>query len=137
MSQHSHSCESALAQCGMQKGRAKPPKATSKPYSRHILGIDSGVQSHPKATSKPHQSHLKASPKPTNHPVSKPGERGNQLFPLGLGNDENLRLTVHARAATYSGCRLDRPYLRPPALHPDRADQPDDPERGGTAGAEG
>src|ERR1035441_3981690 len=30
--------------------RAKPPKATTKPYTRHILGIDSGVQSHPKAT---------------------------------------------------------------------------------------
>src|ERR1035437_748766 len=37
----------------MQKARAKPPKATSKPYTRHILGIDSGVQSHPKATPKP------------------------------------------------------------------------------------
>src|ERR1035441_8962826 len=59
----------------MQKGRAKPPKATSKPYTRHILGIDSGVQSHTKATSrlhqgstkatpKPHQSHTKATPKP-------------------------------------------------------------------------
>ena len=39
------------------KGRAEPPKATAKPYSRHILGIYSGVQSHPKATPKPHQSH--------------------------------------------------------------------------------
>src|ERR1035437_8468841 len=29
----------------MKEGRAKPPKATTKPYSRHILGIDSGVQS--------------------------------------------------------------------------------------------
>src|ERR1035437_11189436 len=42
----------------------KPPKATAKPYSRHILGIDSGVQSQPKATSRPHQSHTKATPKP-------------------------------------------------------------------------
>src|ERR1039457_5510095 len=78
MSQHSHSCESALTQCGMQKGRAKPPKATSKPYSRHILGIDSGVQSHPKATSKPHQSHTKASPKPPQShtkATSKPPQR--------------------------------------------------------------
>src|ERR1039458_8530998 len=64
MSEPSHFCESALAECGMQKGRAKPPKATSKPYSRHILGIDSGVQSHPKATPKPPQSHLKATSKP-------------------------------------------------------------------------
>ena len=46
------------------RGRAKPPKATAKPYSRHILGIDSGVQSHPKATPKPHQSHTKATLKP-------------------------------------------------------------------------
>src|ERR1035441_726735 len=42
----------------MQKARAKPPKATPKPYSRHILGIDSGVQSHPKATPKPPQGLL-------------------------------------------------------------------------------
>src|ERR1035441_2590590 len=37
----------------ISNGGAKPPKATSKPYTRHILGIDSGVQSHPKATPKP------------------------------------------------------------------------------------
>jgi hypothetical protein len=29
-------------------------KATTKPYTRHILGIDSGVQRHLKATPKPH-----------------------------------------------------------------------------------
>src|ERR1035438_2561394 len=58
----------------------KPPKATAKPYSRHILGIYSGVQSHPKAIPRPHQSlligtalrpqsHLKATPKPpSSHP---------------------------------------------------------------------
>src|ERR1035437_8064281 len=34
----------------------KQPKSTAKPYCRHILGIDSGVQSQPKATPKPHQS---------------------------------------------------------------------------------
>src|ERR1039458_7447621 len=63
----------------MPKARAKPPKATPKPYTRHILGIDSGVQSHPKATPrptdsqpigtpKPHQSHLKATPRlPQSH----------------------------------------------------------------------
>src|ERR1039458_8308445 len=33
----------------ISKGGAKPPKATAKPYSRHILGIYSGVQSHLKA----------------------------------------------------------------------------------------
>src|ERR1017187_7988397 len=42
----------------------KPPKATAKPYTRHILGIDSGLQSHTKATPRPHQSHTKATPKP-------------------------------------------------------------------------
>src|ERR1035437_3668748 len=46
------------------KDYPKPPKATTKPYSRHILGIDSGVQSHPKATLKPPQSATKATPKP-------------------------------------------------------------------------
>src|ERR1035438_3855652 len=47
----------------------KPPKATAKPCSRHILGIYSGVQSHPKATPKPPQSHPKATPKPPqSHP---------------------------------------------------------------------
>src|ERR1035441_3722352 len=59
--------------CG-QKGRPKPPKATAKPYTRHILGIDSGVQrqpignpeppqSHLKPTTEPSQSHLKATPR--------------------------------------------------------------------------
>src|ERR1017187_10887593 len=41
----------------------KPPKATAKPYSRHIIGIYSGVQSQPKATPRPPQSHTKATPK--------------------------------------------------------------------------
>src|ERR1017187_6265005 len=61
----------------------KPPKATAKPYSRHILGIYSGVQSRPKATPRPHQSlligtalrpqsHLKATPKPQNPKTPKP-----------------------------------------------------------------
>jgi hypothetical protein len=42
---------------GVLKGAPgrKPPKATTEPYTRHRLGIDSGVQSHPKATPKRHQ----------------------------------------------------------------------------------
>src|ERR1035441_5175527 len=55
----------------------KPPKATTKPYSRHILGIDSGVQSHPKATLKPPQGATKATPmRPQSHlkATPKPGE---------------------------------------------------------------
>src|ERR1019366_3291818 len=67
----------------------KPPKATSKPYSRHILGIDSGVQSHTKATPRPHQGHTKATPKPTTQAISKAGGRGNRLFSQGLGHNEN------------------------------------------------
>src|ERR1022692_3916584 len=52
----------------ISKGGAKPPKATTKPYTRHILGIDSGVQSHPNATLKPPQSHTKATPRlPQSH----------------------------------------------------------------------
>src|ERR1022692_278805 len=47
----------------ISKGGAKPPKATAKPYTRHILGIYSGVQSHPKATLKRHQSATKAPPR--------------------------------------------------------------------------
>src|ERR1035441_5264148 len=41
----------------------KPPKATAKPYTRHILGIDSGLQSHTKATPRPHQGHTKVQKK--------------------------------------------------------------------------
>src|ERR1035438_831328 len=56
-----------IAHCPRQATVAPPPgkplKATAKPYSRHILGIYSGVQSHPKATLKPPQGHLKAPPK--------------------------------------------------------------------------
>src|ERR1035441_9833434 len=48
----------------ISKGGAKPPKATPKPYSRHILGIDSGVQSHPKATPRPTDSQPIGAPKP-------------------------------------------------------------------------
>src|ERR1035438_9073791 len=64
-------------------------KATTKPYSRHILGIDSGVQSHTTATPQPHHSHLKATPKPTTQAISKAGGRGNRLFSQGLGHNEN------------------------------------------------
>src|ERR1022692_2386371 len=65
------------------KGRAEPPKATAKPYSRHILGIDSGVQSHPKATPKPHQSHTKATPKPhQSHTKATPKPHQSQLLRL-------------------------------------------------------
>src|ERR1035438_7072211 len=92
----------------------KPPKATAKPYSRHILGIYSGVQSHPKATPrptdsqpigtpkppqshpkappKPHQSHTKASPKPPSCDPQATPKLGNRVLvhrrsqgpPLGL-----------------------------------------------------
>src|ERR1035438_6051946 len=51
----------------------KPPKATPKPYTRHILGIDSGVRSHPKATPKPTDSQPIGNPKPLqSHPKAPP-----------------------------------------------------------------
>src|ERR1035438_6530225 len=64
----------------MQNGRAKPPQATTKPYTRHILGIDSGVQSPPKATSRLHQSHPKAPPKPGSL-----GPERHSRWPAGAG----------------------------------------------------
>ena len=66
---------------GKRPDKATPShlKATPKPYSRHILGIDSGVQSHPKATPRPHQSLLigtalrpQSHPKATLKPLSLP-----------------------------------------------------------------
>src|ERR1022692_1264348 len=83
----------------------KPPKATAKPYTRHILGIDSGLQSHTKATPRPHQSHTKATPrphqghtkatpKPTTQAISMAGGRGNRLFSQGLGHNENCCFIV-------------------------------------------
>src|ERR1035441_2965386 len=71
----------------------KPPKATAKPYTRHILGIDSGLQSHIKATPRPHQGHTKATPKPTAQAISMAGGRGNRLFCQGLGHNENCCLS--------------------------------------------
>src|ERR1035441_2974484 len=58
----------------ISKDGAKPPKATPKPYTRHILGIDSGVQSHLKATPRLPQSHPKATSKPPQgYPKATPG----------------------------------------------------------------
>src|ERR1039457_7296692 len=58
----------------------KPPKATTKPYTRHILGIDSGVQSHPKAIYCGVQSHPKATPRiPQGHPKATPKPRISPL----------------------------------------------------------
>src|ERR1035441_1439679 len=57
----------------ISKGGAKPPKATAKPYTRHIVGIYSGVQSHPKATSKPTDSQPIGTPEPPqSHPKATP-----------------------------------------------------------------
>src|ERR1039458_8216967 len=86
----------------ISKGGAKPPKATAKPYSRHILGIYSGVQSHPKATPrptdsqpigtpKPSQSHPKAPPKPhQSHPhatLKPPPSQGIGCWSIGDPKD--------------------------------------------------
>src|ERR1022692_3600021 len=96
----------------ISKGGAKPPKATPKPYSRHILGIDSGVQSHPKATSKPtdsqpigtpkpHQCDLKATPKPPQsyQGVSVPlGASVARAKPMLDARESHGRLAGHTRA---------------------------------------
>ena len=48
---------------------ARGAQATPRPYTRHILGIDSGVQSHHKAITKPLQSHHRAiTEPPQSHP---------------------------------------------------------------------
>src|ERR1039457_1506791 len=75
------------------EGRAEPPKATTKPYTRHILGIDSGVQSHPKATLKPHQGSTKAPPRlHQSHPKAshKAGARQSPVC-LGLSRIHSVR----------------------------------------------
>src|ERR1017187_10423971 len=43
--------------------RFRRGEATPRPYCRHILGIDSGVQSHPQATPRLHQGSTKAPPR--------------------------------------------------------------------------
>src|ERR1035441_5413368 len=56
---------SRMIGCGKSAGASqrKPPKATTKPYTRHILSIDSGVQRHLKATLKPSSCDPKATPR--------------------------------------------------------------------------
>jgi hypothetical protein len=80
----------------LRKRLGKPaPTPGTKPYTRHILGIDSGLQSHPNATPKPPQSHilgiylgvqshLKATPmRPSCDPkaTSKPPQSANKATP--------------------------------------------------------
>jgi len=48
----------------VQSGALKPPKATPKPYTRHILGSTEPLQSPTKAPPKPHQCDLKATLEP-------------------------------------------------------------------------
>src|ERR1035441_744137 len=72
----------------MPKARAKPPKATPKPYTRHILGIDSGVQSHPKATPRPTDSQPIGAPKPHQcdpKATSKPPQSHTKATPKQIG----------------------------------------------------
>jgi hypothetical protein len=56
--------ESRKQKAEIEARRRKPPKATARPYTRHILGIDSGLQSPHKAIYYGVQRHLKATPKP-------------------------------------------------------------------------
>src|ERR1035441_3492778 len=47
-------CSGYPGKATLPKSHPKPPKATTKPYTRHILGIDSGVQSHLKEIGRAH-----------------------------------------------------------------------------------
>src|ERR1035437_229078 len=67
----------------------KPPEATAKPYTRHILGIDSGLQSHPKATTKPSQSHPKAYSSP--RVIHRSEESPKDLLPAASVNNSAAR----------------------------------------------
>ena len=58
MSRNSSSCESVM--------EPKATEATLKPYTGHILGIDSGLQSHTNATPRLPQGHPKTTFKPAN-----------------------------------------------------------------------
>src|ERR1035441_1925585 len=60
-------------------------KATTKPYTRHILGIDSGVQRHLKATPKPHPCAIRATPKPPQGSTKAP-PRPPQGYPRATGD---------------------------------------------------
>src|ERR1019366_4931899 len=93
------------------KGRTKPPKATPKPYGRHILGIDSGVQSHHKATTKPSTWEYRATPKP---PQCDPKatlrlHQGSTKAPPKPPRGEGRRQSTLRSAATEDGnaeCRM-------------------------------
>src|ERR1035441_556834 len=62
-------CRPPARPCQRHAGSRKPPKATAKPYSRHILGSTKPHQSLTKATPKPHSCDPQATPKP---PQSQP-----------------------------------------------------------------
>ena len=96
-------CRPPARPCQRRAGGAKPPKATAKPYSRHILGIYSGVQSHPKATPKPTarqpignpvrpQSHLKATPKPPSCDPQATSKPAVNLLGLRDGRGSGVRI---------------------------------------------
>src|ERR1035441_860740 len=99
-------------------------KATPRPYCRHILGIDSGVQSHTKATPRLHQSHTKAPPKPhqgSTKATPKPGKCGPTTRRWGRTRAVTLTGGEAAHVRTATSRRLDLPSgraLRPPSGHP-------------------
>ena len=100
------------------KGRTKPPQATPKPYTRHILGINSGVQSYPKATLKPHQSHLKATLKPpSSHPQATLKPPSSHILGIDSGVQSYPKATLkplqsHLKATSKApSCGLDGGWL--------------------------
>src|ERR1039458_4374837 len=87
----------------------KPTKATAKPYTRHILGIDSGLQSHTKATPKPHQGHTKATPRPhQGHTKATPKPGCPSLFPFI--REVGARPAFSQSSGISSKCQPEPPY---------------------------
>src|ERR1019366_66876 len=58
-----HQARISPAKGRIQQARAKPPKATTRPYTRHRLRSTKPPQGHPKATPRPPQGSTKAPPR--------------------------------------------------------------------------
>src|ERR1019366_3504840 len=73
----------------------------TEPYTRHILGIDSGVQSHPKATPRLPQGYPKAPPKPHQcdpHATPKPHQSHPEVIANGQSQIAEAIFSVPIRA---------------------------------------
>src|ERR1019366_7030464 len=130
---------SAAGDVKAAQSHLKPPKATAKPYSRHILGIDSGVQSHTKATPRLHQGYTKATPrlhqgyptaslKPDTCEVldrARRWEREEDRGSLELWNSRFMPasgLCTNSTSSAGRSCRRSAPRHLLPASEPSRRD---------------